>query len=129
MNSRKRSQGGDGEQPQPTKKKRIARKTMNKRTAKTLHDSLKSIEVNILVDKAVASLKEQFSDCHSLNTFVNEMCEAEELLNDMVEYHRDTFAMLHSEYKRGKKSQMQFQLRWYSYCSAFFRRKAFTRYH
>ena len=32
MNSRKRSQGGDGEQPQPTKKKRVARKTMNKRT-------------------------------------------------------------------------------------------------
>ena len=32
MNSRKRSQGGDEEQPQPTKKKRVVRKTMNKRT-------------------------------------------------------------------------------------------------
>ena len=28
MNSRKRSQGGDGEQPQPTKKKCVARKTI-----------------------------------------------------------------------------------------------------
>ena len=38
MNSRKRSQGGDG-----AKKKRVARKMK----VKMLHDSLKSIEINI----------------------------------------------------------------------------------
>ena len=38
MNSRKRSQGGDG-----AKKKRVARKMK----VKMLHDSLKSIETNI----------------------------------------------------------------------------------
>ena len=83
---------------------------MNKITAKMPHDSLKTIETNILVDEAVASLKEQFSDCHSPSTLVNAMCEAEKLLNDMVEYRCDTFAMLHSECKKGK---MQFQLRWF----------------
>lgn len=122
MNSRKRSQSGDGEprgeRQQPTKKKRVTKK-MNKTTAKTLQNSLKCIATNVLVDEAVASLKEQFSECHGLSAFVDEMCKAEEVLNDIIQYHRDTFSTLHSECKKEKNSQLQFQLKWHSYCSAF----------
>ena len=62
MNSRKRSQSGDGERLQPTKKKRVKKK-MNKGTAKTLQNSLKSIDTNVLVDEAISSLKEQLWFC------------------------------------------------------------------
>lgn len=36
----------------------------NKTTRKTLQDSIRSIDLSILVDKAVAMLKEQFSNGH-----------------------------------------------------------------
>ena len=41
------------------------------------------------------------------------------MLAELVDYLCNTFATLHSECKLEKNSQMQFQLKWYSYCSAF----------
>ena len=54
------------------------------------------------------------------------MCEAWQLLKNLVEYLRNSFATLHSECKKEKNSQLQFQLRWYSYCSAFLLEKKHT---
>lgn len=91
---------------EPTKKKHATKK-IDKRTAKMLQASLKSIETSVLINKAIASLKEQFSNFHDLSAFVNEVCKVEEVLNNIVEYHHDTFSTLHSECTKEKNSQMQ----------------------
>ena len=101
-------------EPQPKKKRKT--KAMNKQTRKTLQDSIRSIDLDVLLKEVTTALiAEEFAD----GSFVNDLCESKQLLTDLVEYLRNTFAMLHSECKREKNSQMRFQLRWYSYCSAF----------
>ena len=91
---------------------------MNKKVRKSLQDSIKAIDTYVLVSEAVTALKEQCCDC-SLATFTNELCEANELLKDLVDCHRDIFATLHADCKKEKNSQIQFQMKWYSHCSAF----------
>ena len=111
----KRSQNEEGE---PKKKRQ--RKVMNKKTQKTLQSSLESIDTSVLILEAVARVKEEFTDSDThLTSFVNGLCDAEQLLRELAEFHRDTFVALHIECKKAKNSQLQFQLRWYSYCSAF----------
>ena len=105
------------EPAQATKKKRQT-KTMDKKSRKALQDSIKSTDLDILVNEGTAALTEEFSDSH-LSAFVADVCESKRMLAEFVEYLRNTFAMLHSECKLEKNSQMQFQLKWYSYCSAF----------
>ena len=104
-------------QPKEPKKKRQT-KVMNKKTRKTLQDSIRSIDAATLVKEGTTALTEEFSDGH-LTAFISDVCESEELLTELVVYLRETFAMLHFECKQEKNSQMQFQLKWYSYCSAF----------
>lgn len=109
--------------PQPKKKRQT--KLMNKKTRETLQDSIKSIDPAILMEEVTTALTEQFLDGH-LITFVTDVCEAKQLLHNLVEYFRNTFATLHAECKKEKNSQMQFQLRWYSYCSAFLLEEKYT---
>jgi len=104
-------------EPQPTKKKHQT-KTMNKKSRKTLQDSIKSIGPDILIKEGTTALTEEFFDGH-LSAFVADVYELKQMLTELVEYLRDTFAKLHAECKLEKNSQMQFQLKWYSYCSAF----------
>jgi len=91
---------------------------MNKKSRKTLQDSIKSIDPDILIKEGTTALTEEFSDGH-LSAFVADMYESKQMLTELAEYLRNTFAKLHAECKLGKNSQMQFQLKWYSYCSAF----------
>ena len=72
--------------------------------------------------EGTAVLTEEFSD----SSFISDVCELKQLLTDLVEYLHNTFAMLHSECKEEKNSPMQFQLRWYSYCSAFLLEEKYT---
>ena len=50
---------------------------------------------------------------------VKELCDTKQLLRELADFHRDTFVALHIECKKEKNSKLQFQLRWYLYCSAF----------
>ena len=61
---------------------------MDKKTRKTLQSSLESIDTSVLVLEAVARLKEQFTDSDShLTNLANELCNAKELLSELVEFH------------------------------------------
>ena len=93
---------------------------MNKKMRKTLESSQESIDTSVLVHEAVARIKQEFpdSDTH-LTSLVNGLCDAKQLLGELTEFHRDTFAALHVICKKEKNSQLQFQPRWYSYCSVF----------
>ena len=91
---------------------------MNKKTRKTLQDSIRSFDAAALVKEGTTALTEEFCNGH-LTTFISDVCESKELLTELVVYLRETFATLHFECKQQKNSQMQFQLKWYSYCSAF----------
>ena len=44
----------------------------------------------------------------------------------IAKFHRDSFAMLYSEYKQPKNSVMEFQLRWHSYCSELLLEEKYT---
>ena len=93
---------------------------MDKKTWKTLQSLLQSIDTSVLVLKAVARVKEDITDSDTrLISLVNGLCDATQLLRELAEFHRDTCMALHVECKKEKNSQLQFQLRWYSYCSAF----------
>ena len=106
-----------GAQEPKTKRKRKT-KVMSKKARETLQDSIRAIDTSVLVSEVVTALKEQCCD-GSLTTFTNELCEANELLKDLVDYHRDIFATLHADCKKEKNCQIQFQMKWYSHCSAF----------
>ncbi|XP_065904795.1 uncharacterized protein [Dysidea avara] len=117
-NSRKRGQTAAkeiSEVGQPKKKRQ--RKVMTKKTRETLQSSLKSIDTTILVQEAVARIREEFDSESS--SLVNELCAEQQLLQELVEFHRDTFVALHIECKKEKNSQLKFQLRWLSLCSTF----------
>ena len=58
--------------------------------------------------------------------FVEELQKEQQLLQELVEYHRGTFVTLHCECKKEKNSQMRFQLRWLEYCSAFLLEEKYT---
>ena len=115
MSRRKRSSGEvqPSEQPvvEPQPKKKRQTKTMNKKTRKMLQDSITLIDPAFLTKEVTTALTEQFSDGH-LITFVTNVCEAKQLLKNLVEYFRNTFAALHSKCKKEKNSQMQFLLFW-----------------
>ena len=116
--ARKRS-GTDETQPeesQPKKKRQM--KVMNMKTRKTLQDSIKCIDVGTLIKEGTTALTEEFSE-GNLAAFIHDVCEAKQFLTELGEYLHDKFATLHFECKQEKNSQMQFQLKWYSYCSAF----------
>ena len=75
------------------------------------------MDTSVLVCEVVTAVHEQCFD-GSLATLANELCEAKELLKEMVEYHRDMFTQLHSDCKK-ENSQIRFKMMWASYCSAF----------
>ena len=110
------SEGANAQQPKPKRKRQT--KAMNKKVRKTLQGSIRAIDSSILVGEVVTALKEQCLDS-SLTEFANALCEANELLNRLIEYHRDIFARLHSDCKKEKNLQIRFQMQWYSHCSAF----------
>ena len=103
------------ESTQPKKKRQV--KVMNKKTRKSLQDSIKSINVSTLITEGTTALTEEYSESH-LAAFADSVCESKQFLTEIVEYLCNTFATLHFECKQEKNSQMQFQLKWYSYCSA-----------
>ena len=87
----KRSQNEEGE---PIKKRQ--RKVMNKKIRKTLQSSLESINTSVIILEAVAWVKEEFTDSDThLTSFVNGLCDAEQLHRELAEFHRDTFVALH----------------------------------
>jgi len=102
------------EEPQPKKKRQM--KVTNKKARKTLQDSIRSVDAATLVNDL---LTEEFCEGH-LAAFVSEL---KELLIGLVVYLRNTFAMLHF---KEKNSQMLFQLKWYSHCSAFLLDEKYT---
>ena len=70
--------------------------------------------------EAVVRVREELIDLDGCCTgLVNQLCDAKELLTELAKFHRDTFIALHIECKKQKNSQLKFQLRWYTFCSAF----------
>jgi len=121
-NSRKKGQkaskevaeaSAEAEQP----KKKRQKKVMNKKARETLQGSLNCIDTSLLVLEAVARIREEF-DLSSTH-LIDEFCSSKQLLQDLAGFHRDTFVELHVKCKKEKNSQLQFQLKWLSYCSAF----------
>ena len=102
-------------------RKKRQRKVMTKRIRDELQTSLESIDSDVLVLEVVVRVREQLiADSDGRCTdLVNKLCEAKQLLTELAEFHRDTFVALHIECKKQKNSQLKFQLRWYTYCSAF----------
>ena len=91
---------------------------MNKNARETSQDSIRAMDSSVLVREVVTALKEQCCD-GSLETFTNNLCKANVLLKDLVDYHRDMFTTLHADCKQEKNSQIQFQINLYLHCSAF----------
>ena len=91
---------------------------MNKTTRTTLQASIRTMDTSVLVGEVVTALCEQCFE-GSLATLANELCEAKDLLQDMVVYHRDMFAQLHLDCKKEKNSQIRFRMKWASNYSAF----------
>lgn len=110
----KKQEVAAGEQEPKSKR----RKVMSKKARTTLQNSIRAIDTTVLASEVVTALKEQCCDS-SLATFANKLCEANELLKDLVDYHRDVFATLHADCKKEKNPQIRFQMKWCSHCSAF----------
>ena len=101
-------------------RKKRQRKVMTKQIRYYLQTLLESIDSDVLVLEAVARVREELIDSDGRCTnLVNKLCDAKELLIELAEFHRDTFVALRIECKKQKNSQLKFQLRWYTYCSAF----------
>ena len=80
--------------PELKPKSKCQTNTMNKKAREMLQDSIRAINMSVLVSEVVTTLKEQCCD-GSLATFGNELCETNELLKDLVDYHHDIFATLY----------------------------------
>lgn len=123
MTTKKRSATAINEEPKPKKKRQT--KTMNKTTRQTLQASIRAMDTSALEREVVTAIHEQYFD-GSLETFVNDLCQAKELLQEMIVYHREIFAQLHSDCKKEKNSQIRFKMMWATYCSAFLLEEQYT---
>ena len=75
--ARKRS-GADETQPEESQpKKKCQMKVMNKKTRKTLQDSIKCIDVGTLIKEGTTALTEEFFEGH-LAAFIHDVCEAKQ---------------------------------------------------
>ena len=92
MSKRQAKEGASEEASVQEPKTKIKRrtKTMNKNARETLQWSIRAINKTVLVGEVVTALKEQCSDS-SLAEFANTLCEANDLLKRLIEYHCDIF--------------------------------------
>ena len=82
---------------------------MNKKKRELLQDSIRAMDTSVIVSEVVTALKKQSLNC-SLATFTNELCKENELLKNLVDFHRDTFTTLHADCKKEKNSHIRFQM-------------------
>ena len=100
------------------KKKCRVDKVISKENHTNLIKSVRAIDSSLLVTEVCSSVEEEFTDS-TLNDFIKVFFENDELLLKIVSHHRNSFAALYKKCKPMKYSCMQFQLDWYTWCSAF----------
>ena len=81
--------------------------------------------LRFLADEAHNNIEDQFSD-GKLSEFVGTLLKDDEPMLEIAKHLRDSFVSLYNECKPAKNSFMQFQLRWYSWCSAFLLEERYT---
>jgi len=91
---------------------------MSKKNRTNLIKSVRVIDPSLLVAEVRSSVEEEFTDS-ALDNFIRVFFEKDELMLQIVSHHRDSFAALYEKCKPMKNSCMQFQLDWYTWCSAF----------
>lgn len=122
---RKEKESTDQRTDNASKKKRRVDKVMPKKDRTELISTVKAIAPSILFEEIRSDIEEQFQDS-GLKGFVTSLFENDELMLQIVRHHRDTFAVLYEKCKPMKNSFMQFQLDWYTWCSAFLLEEQYT---
>ena len=106
--------GRDRTEVSKPKKERTCQKLKTDQEA--LVDSLETINQVVLIDETASELKSRFSECN-LGALVESLCTNDELMKELVEYHRSAFVRLYSENGKKKDSFLVFEFHWHQNCS------------
>ena len=123
-NGRKKGSRAKGEEVHnletqlPPAKKSRKTKTLNKKERERVIASLNSIDCSVLKREIDLKLEEQaFSE--ALMALVCKIHSTEQPLLSIVASHQSCFSGLYKECKQSPDSYLNFQFKWYQYCSAF----------
>lgn len=88
-----------------TKKEAKEKSNEQKKTQKILQSSLELIDTSILVLEVVAQVKE-FIDLNThLTSLLNGLCDAKQLLRELVEFCHDKFKAFHLHFSKHAPEQ------------------------
>ena len=106
-----------------SKKTKVSRK-LTKTNWENVAHSLEDIDLVVLTDEVTGELKLHFTE-RSLSELVTLLCCNDELLKQIVEYHRNMFIQLYLKNGKKKDPFLYFQIEWHQNCSALLLEEAY----